>query len=121
MQQKKVYCHHCGKELLVSAKAVSIGCPHCNRRISVEDLTVSSYHIRACLETCGSIRVAPTGILQGRVRSRSLQVEGQLRGNVTADDKVSLASGASISGDITARSLEVNSGGIINGFCRIEP
>lgn len=121
MQQKKVYCHHCGKELLVSAKAISIGCPHCNQRISVEDLTVSSCHIRACLETCGSIRVAPTGILQGRVRSRNLQVEGQLRGNVTADDKVSLASGASISGDITARSLEVNSGGVINGFCRIEP
>ena len=121
MQQKTVYCPHCGKELIVSIRAVSIGCPVCNHRISVEDFTVTTILSRTLIETCGSVTITPSGMLRASLRVNNLFVAGNHQGNVTAADKVTLAAGASFTGDIIAHRLEVRDGALIKGFCRIDP
>jgi hypothetical protein len=121
MAQKTIYCHHCGKEVLVSAKAFSVGCPHCNQRVNVEDFTFSSPFATARIETAGSVVVGPAGTLQARVKAKNVDLQGQLYGNVVAQDKIAISSEAKLCGDITADRLQVNLGAKINGFCRIEP
>ena len=121
MQEKTVYCLHCGKELIVSIRAVSTGCPVCNHRLSVEDFTVTSLLSRTLIETCGSVAIAPSGMLRACLRVNNLFVEGSHQGNVTAADKVTLTAGASFAGDIIAHRLEVRDGALIKGFCRIDP
>ena len=121
MQEKTVYCLHCGKELIVSIRAVSTGCPVCNHRLSVEDFAVTSIISRTLIETCGSVTIAPSGMLRACLRVNNLFVEGDHQGNVTAAGKVTLAAGASFAGDIIAHRLEVQDGALIKGFCRIDP
>ena len=121
MQQKTVYCLHCGKELIVSIRAVSTGCPVCNHRLSVEDFTVTSILSRTLIETCGSVTIAASGMLRACLRVSNLFVEGNHQGSVTVADKVTLTAGASLTGDIIAHRLEVRDGALIKGFCRIDP
>ena len=121
MQEKTVYCLHCGKELIVSIRAVSTGCPVCNHRLSVEDFTVTSILSRTLIETCGSVTITPSGMLRARLRVNNLFVEGDHQGNVTAAGKVTITADASFAGDIIAHRLEVRDGALIKGFCRIDP
>jgi len=121
MRQKKVYCHHCQAELLVSQRAFSVNCSHCHRRVSVEDFYISSYHNTGQIETCGSLLVGPAGDLRACLMVQDLQVQGQLHGNVFARGKVSLARSGRLFGNITASRLEVACGAVVKGFCRIEP
>ena len=121
MSQKNIRCHHCGKELLVSSRAFSICCSGCNRRVNVEDRTITDHHATKQIETSGSIVVAPRGELHAQLRVKDLQVQGRLLGNVTADEKVTLNAQGQIVGDITAARLEVDCGARLKGFCRIEP
>ena len=118
-EPRRLYCTHCGRELLVSSRAVSISCYYCHQRIGVEDHTISAYHAVTNIETSGSMAVAPRGHVRARLRVHDLQVEGQIYGNVTARGKVSVAPGAHLYGDVTAARLEVKEGAHLKGFFRI--
>ena len=121
MQLRKVYCTHCGKELLVSRRAFSLSCCHCHQRVCVENHTIDAYHAVTNIETSGSLSVTRTGQVRARLRVQDLDVAGQVYGNVTARGKVTLAAGARIVGDVTAHRLEIKDGAKLNGFVRIEP
>lgn len=117
---KRVCCYHCGNELLVSTRALSLFCPLCNQRVSVEDHFISSRYQQSHIDTCGSLVVSAGGDLRARLRVHSLEVDGRLHGNVVVTDKVAINSSGSVTGDITAKRLEVQCGGLLKGFCKIE-
>ena len=121
MQYKTVHCLYCDKELIVSARAFSVNCPGCNQRLNVENLNISSHYAAKIIETCGSILVEAKGELNAQVRALNLHLDGKQRGNVIAEEKVFLAESSSIQGDITAKTLEVQPGAKLQGFCRIGP
>ena len=121
MRQRTVHCYRCGKEFEVSSRTLSIGCPHCYQRLSMEDHVVSGMYHAKQLETCGSLAVGPKGDLRARLQVQTLQVEGQVHGDVRAEGKVSVGSKARLVGDIRAVRLEVSEGGRISGYVRIEP
>ena len=122
MDKKKVICRHCGREMLVSLRAFSTCCPGCNQRLGVGDQTFTGPVTVNRIETCGSVVVAPKGHLHAHLRVKNLQVQGgRCQGDVVADEKVTIASGARLEGDITANRLEVSSGARLKGFLRIGP
>ena len=119
MGQRKIICTHCGQELEISSRTVSLCCDYCRRQISVEDHFIDSYHAVINIETCGSLDITSKGQVRARIRVQDAKVGGQVYGNITARGKVSVDSGARVVGDITAPSLEVGSGAELKGFFRI--
>lgn len=114
-------CPHCGKELLVGDRAISMNCRHCNRRVSFEAHVIKSYHATANIHTGGPVQITKTGRFHGRVQAKNLHVQGQLYGNVTAQQEVTIESGAKVLGNVTAQKLNVQDGAKLKGFYRIQP
>ncbi len=118
---KLVRCTHCTGEAEVADKAMSIFCPHCKKRLILEDFRIKSYTAVREFATCGDVVVEKRGAVAARVLVGSLLVRGRVQGEVQARDKVEVARTGEVRGDICAPRLIVRSGAMIKGFCRIGP
>jgi DNA-directed RNA polymerase subunit RPC12/RpoP len=114
-------CVHCEGSVEVARRAMSVFCPHCKKRLILEDFKIKTYHASRLLATCGSVVVEPKGILSGPVRANSLKVRGQMQGNVDAHGVVEVSKTGNLRGDIRAFHLKVASGAVLNGYFRISP
>lgn len=118
---RKVVCVHCGGESEVARRAMSVFCIHCKNRLILEDFTIRTYHATKLFATCGDIVVEKAGTVFAPIRAQNLTVRGQVQGNVLARDRVQIANTGKMRGDIRASRLVVAGGGVIDGFCHIEP
>ena len=62
-----------------------------------------------------SLTVGPTGVIRAEIRARSVLVEGQVVGNITADDRVEIAESGSVIGDIRAARVVLAEGARFRG------
>ena len=99
---------------------MSIFCPHCNKRLVIEDVRIQRYYAVREIATCGDVVVGKRGHAVAAIRASNLIVEGKVSGNVVAVGCVRVGSTASVTGDIRARGLFVEDGAAIHGFLRIE-
>jgi len=102
----------------VSSKTMSTNCPHCNRPIIVEDITVKSYMPVNDLQTCGNIKITK----RGRVAAKNIQAgdaiecEGTIEGAVEATGAITLGPKASWKGPfLHCPTLTINEGAQLNG------
>ncbi len=58
---KKVICTHCEQPSEVARRAMSIFCPHCKKRLILEDFKITSYYAVREFFTCGDILVERKG------------------------------------------------------------
>ncbi len=65
----------------------------------------------------GELLVAEGAVLQGDVKTGSIRVDGNVKGNIDAATKVSLTSSARLEGDVQAQRLEVAEGAVLIGRC----
>ena len=61
-------CTHCGRDNEVAARAMSVFCVHCSKRLILEDYSVKSFQAIKSYSTCGNIVVEKNG----RVVSQNL-------------------------------------------------
>jgi predicted acyltransferase (DUF342 family) len=115
-----VRCTHCEGVLEVAPRAMSVFCPHCNKRLVIEDIRIQRYYAVREIATCGDVVVGKRGHAVAAIRADNLIVEGKVSGDVVAVGCVRVASTASLTGDIRARGLSVEDGAAIHGFLRIE-
>ena len=54
---KRVICTHCEQPSEVARRAMSIFCPHCKKRLILEDFKITSYYAVREFFTCGDILV----------------------------------------------------------------
>lgn len=120
-KEKTVACTQCGGMIQVARRAMSIFCPHCKRRLILENFQVKSYHASRLFATCGDIVVEKGGFVSAPIRVANLTVRGRVHGNVAARGLVTIASTGQIRGNIDAARLIVDGGATVNGFCRITP
>ncbi len=118
---KKVVCTHCDQILEVGQRAMSVFCPHCKKRLILEDYKIRSYHGVREFATCGDVVIEKRGHVSAVVKVTNLTVKGKLQGNVRARGAVVLHKTASCQGDIETSSLRVDSGATLNGFVRVSP
>ncbi len=116
---KRVHCTHCEGVVAVGGRAISVVCPHCNKRLVVGDVLVDKYRAVRKVATCGDIVVASRGHLVASVKAENLTVNGKLRGDVFVRGRVAIESTGSLTGDVEAPLLRVESGGLLNGIVRI--
>lgn len=103
----------------VPARALSVFCPHCQKRASLEDLVIVGSHPGKALMTCGDIRIEASARLHVEVLGNRVIVHGRVKGCVTANESVEVGRTGHVVGDIKAPKIVVRDGGVIDGRCEM--
>src|SRR5450432_2958392 len=118
--RQTITCLYCGKPQDIGRKAVSVTCKFCNKSLKLEDLAFKAYEARRAIETCGVVTVEKKGnVVSDRIICGGLIVRGKLRGNITSRGPVLVGPEAEIRGDVTAPTLAVGAGAILEGSYNI--
>ncbi len=121
---RSVQCYHCRRAFTVPARAMSCSCPRCYKRVTIDDLVVSGNCWAARLQTCGYLTVERRGhlvasVIEARV---GMQIDGYVEGQIVSGGKVWLGPRARIRGGITAPSLHIELGAVLDGgLFRVSP
>jgi hypothetical protein len=111
-----VRCLHCGKTLEVGRKALTVTCKFCHKSLKLEDIAFKAYEARRAIETCGIVTVEKKGnIVSDKIRCGGLVVRGKIKGTVVSQGPVLVGPEAEIRGDVTAPTMAVGAGAILNG------
>ncbi|MEM9188942.1 MAG: polymer-forming cytoskeletal protein [Myxococcota bacterium] len=78
------------------------------------DLTVDG-RLEGDVAFDGALAVGRDGVLLAAVATDSLDVSGQVRGNVAAAEEVSIRSGGDLHGDVRAPHVAIDDGGRLHG------
>jgi hypothetical protein len=114
--RQTIVCLYCGKPQEIGRRALTITCKFCNKSLKLEDLAFKSYEARRAIETCGVVTVEKKGnVVSDRIICGGLIVRGKLRGNITSRGPVLVGPEAEIRGDVTAPTLAVGAGAVLDG------
>jgi hypothetical protein len=120
--RQTIICLYCGKPQEIGRKAMTVTCKFCNKSLKIEDLAFKQYEARRAIETCGIVTVEKKGnVVSDRIICGGLVVRGKLRGNITSRGAVLVGPEAEIRGDVTAPTLAVGAGAVLNGQYSIGP
>ncbi|BBI35346.1 bactofilin family protein [Cohnella abietis] len=67
------------------------------------------------IECAGDITIGEGGIARSNIKARNIIVAGQVIGNVTASEKLTIKATGKLHGNSTANDLSIESGGIFQG------
>jgi len=116
-----VRCCHCRGMMRVAARALSVFCPHCQKRVTLESLRIIGSHPGRTLATCGDITVEPASQLNIEITANNVIVRGRVNGPVNANGRLEVASTGEIYGNVRAARIIVEEGGVIQGRCEMTP
>ncbi len=116
---KQVCCTYCGEMCEVARRAMSIFCPHCRKRLILEDFKITSYYAVREFFTCGDIVVEKKGHVVAPIKAGNLTVKGKVQGRVAARGEVRLTKTGSLKGEIEAASLKIEVGAHLDAVVRI--
>ena len=118
--RQTIVCLYCGKPQEIARKAMSITCKFCNKSLKLEDMAFRQYEARRAIETCGVVTIEKKGnVVSDRVLCGGLVVRGKIKGNITSRGPVLVGPDAEIKGDVTAPTLAVGAGAILDGRYQI--
>ena len=69
------------------------------------------------INSTGQLVIAEGAVLTGDVKTGTIRIDGQVKGNLDVDHKVQLTSSARLEGDVQAQRLEVAEGAVLIGRC----
>ena len=118
-----VLCYHCDKPQEVSRKAQSLTCRYCYKSLKLSDEAIHQYAGRKSIETIGVVTVERKGnvVVTDRILCGGLIVRGKLKGTVVSKGPVLVGPEAEIKGNVTAPSLAVGAGAVLEGRYDIGP
>ncbi len=116
---KQVTCTHCGFVSEAARRAMSIFCPRCRKRLVLEDFKVDSYYAVRDFSTAGDITVEKKGHVVAPIKASNLTVKGKVQGHVSARGEVKLTKTGWLKGEIEAKSIVVEAGGMLDAVLRI--
>jgi hypothetical protein len=114
--RQTITCLYCRKAQDIGRKALSVTCKFCNKSLKLEDLAFKQYEARRAIETCGIVTVEKkANVVTDRILCGGLIVRGKLKGDITSRGTVLVGPDAEIKGNVTAPSLAVGGGAILQG------
>ena len=115
-----IVCLHCNKPQEVSRKAQSVTCQHCYKRLDLQDIPISRYEARRVIETVGIVTVEKKGnVIADKIHCGGLIVRGKVKGNVHSRGPVLVGPEADLIGDVTAPTMAVGAGAVLEGDYRV--
>ena len=117
-----VICYHCDKPQDVSRRAMSVTCKFCYKPLKLQDEVIPKYEARRAIETIGIVTVEKKGnVVSDRIQCGGLIVRGKVKGHVTSRGPVLVGPEAEIKGDVTAPTIAVGAGAVLEGNYTIGP
>lgn len=112
---RRVACTYCAGVVDVALRAMSVFCPHCNKRLVLEDFTIDSYYAVREFFTCGDIVVGRKGHVVAPIRAGRLTVKGKVQGCVSVRGAVQIKKTGQFKGELRAPSLVIEEGAVFDG------
>ena len=121
--RQTIQCLHCGKLLEVGRKTLSVTCKFCHKSLKLEDIRIKEYFSRRTVETIGVVTVEKKGnvIVTDKINCGGAIIRGKVKGEIIARGPVLVGPEAEIKGNVTAPSLAVGAGAILDGRYEIGP
>ena len=116
-ERATIHCLYCNKPQEVSLRAQSITCKFCFKPLKLKDESISRYDARKSVELVGVLTVEKKGhvVVVDRIVCGGLIVRGKVKGTVQSRGPVLVGPEAEIKGDVTAPSLAVGAGAVLEG------
>ena len=102
----------CGGKLIVGGRVAG--------DIETGDLYAEVANISGEIRASGNVKIGAGSVAVGNIFSETAVIAGAVKGDVDVRDSVVIDSTAVIVGNIKSKSVQVNSGAIIDGFCKQE-
>lgn len=117
-----IVCLHCERAQEVGRKAMSVTCKFCHKSLRLQDIPFKGYEARRVIETCGIVTVEKKGnVVADKVNCGGLIVRGKIKGTIISRGPVLVGPEAEIRGDVSAPTLAVGAGAILEGKYDIGP
>ena len=102
---------------------MTITCRFCSKSLRLEDMTFAKYEARRVVETVGYITVEKKGqVVADKIHTGGgLVVRGKIKGNVQSHGPVLVGPEAEIKGNVTAPSIAIGAGAVLEGQYNIRP
>jgi hypothetical protein len=111
-----ITCLYCGKPQEVARRAMSITCRFCHKSLKLEDIQIKQYEARRQIATCGVVTVEKKGsAVTDSIKCGGLIVRGKVKGTVESQGPVLIGPEAEVKGDVTAPTLAVGAGAVLDG------
>jgi cytoskeletal protein CcmA (bactofilin family) len=121
-ERQVVICLYCNKPQEVGRKTLSMTCKFCNKSLRLQDIPVKGYEARRSIETLGIVTVEKKGnVVTDKILCGGVVVRGKVKGNIRSRGPVLVSPEAEIRGDITAPTLAVGAGAVLEGRYNIGP
>lgn len=86
-------------------------------KLSFEGIVHLDGHFQGEIISRGTLVVGPDSIVEAEIHSNSLKISGEVRGDITATEKIELYPPAKVYGNIRTPSLIIEEGVIFEGIC----
>ena len=111
-----ITCLYCGKPQDVARRAMSITCRFCHKSLKLEDIQIKQYEARRQIATCGVVTVEKKGsAVTVSIKCGGLIVRGKVKGTVESQGPVLIGPEAEVKGDVSAPTLAVGAGAVLEG------
>src|SRR5438477_3830657 len=114
-----ITCLYCTRPQEVSRRALTVTCKYCNRSLRIEDIRIKAgdYTARRTIDTCGVVTVEKKGqaVVTEKIHCGGMIVRGKVKGAIVSRGPVLVGPEAEIRGDVTAPTLAVGAGAILDG------
>jgi len=77
-------------------------------------------HLTGDIICSGDVTIGEHGIADSHIHARHVIVAGQVKGNVTASGKLTIKATGKLYGNLTAKELSIESGGVFQGSSKME-
>jgi cytoskeletal protein CcmA (bactofilin family) len=100
---------------------MSVTCRFCHKPLRIQDLQFKQYEARRSIDTCGVVTVEKKGnvVVTDRILCGGAVIRGKVKGAIESSGPVLVGPEAEIKGDVTAPTLAVGAGAILDGEYRI--
>jgi cytoskeletal protein CcmA (bactofilin family) len=83
-----------------------------------ENIIVEGF-IKGTIQLDGDVYVGITGMVEADIEAFNVFIEGQVTGNIKARDRLEIQSSGKMTGDISARSIDIKDGSAFEGRSRM--
>ena len=88
-----------------------------NGNSSAEEVFADSAHISGEIVSNGTVKIGLGSVVIGNVTANSAVVAGAIKGDIDVHGPVVVDTSAVVMGNIKSRSVQINNGAVIEGFC----
>lgn len=115
--RQTIACLYCNKPMEIGSRTLSATCKYCHKPLRFENVRVDKYDTKTTLATYGNVVVEKKGnmVVTNRIYCGGMVIRGKVKGHITSRGPVLVGPEAEIKGDVTAPTLAVGAGAILEG------